>query len=165
MGFSSQIRKKAFPNFFLEYYQRKKLCNLKSRCACKRHYYDMPILLCFSDVFLHCKNVSISHVWEVNNGTAWLKPQWNSLKLHKDALKKNYRNPGDTRRCFNVIRCLCDVRLFRTSYYEFYLFMQYHKLDKFNEAKILRKARYSEAYSKPSRTSKMQLFMKILNSW
>ena len=30
-----------------------------------------------------------------------LKPQWNSLELHNDALKKNYKNPEDTRR-FNV---------------------------------------------------------------
>ena len=33
-----------------------------------------------------------------------LKPQWNSLKLHKDALKKNCRNPGDRRRCSDVYK-------------------------------------------------------------
>ena len=30
-------------------------------------------------------------------------------ELHKDALEKNCRNQGDTRRCFNVIKCLYDV--------------------------------------------------------
>ena len=33
-----------------------------------------------------------------------LKPPWNSLKLHKDVLKKNCRNPGDTQGCFNVYK-------------------------------------------------------------
>ena len=42
----------------------------KVRCARTRNCYAMPILLCFSDVFLHFKNVFISHVWEVNNCTA-----------------------------------------------------------------------------------------------
>ena len=40
-----------------------------------------------------------------------LKPQWDSLKLHKDALKKNCRNPGDTRRCFNVYKMSTRRRL------------------------------------------------------
>ena len=48
----------------------KKLSNQTCRRACTRHYYAMPILLCFADVFLHFKIAFISHVCEVNNCTA-----------------------------------------------------------------------------------------------
>ena len=37
--------------------KKKKLSNQKSRCAHTRHCFAMPVLLCFSDVFLHFKNV------------------------------------------------------------------------------------------------------------
>ena len=77
LGFSSQTRKKAFPNFFLEYYQRKNMSNQKVRCACTSTVM-LCLYHCFSDIFLHFKNVFISHVWEVNNCTAWVKPLfWN----------------------------------------------------------------------------------------
>ena len=33
--------------------KEKKLSNQMPRCASTRHYYAMPILLCFSDAFLH----------------------------------------------------------------------------------------------------------------
>ena len=55
---------------FLKILPKKILSNQKVRCTRTRHCYAMPILLCFSDVFLHFKNVFISHVWEVNNCTA-----------------------------------------------------------------------------------------------
>ena len=37
--------------------------------------------------------------------------QWDSLKFHKDALKKNCRNPVDTRICFNVCKMSTRRRL------------------------------------------------------
>ena len=55
---------------FLRILTKKNLSNQKVICARTRHCYAMPALLCFSDVFLHFKNVFISHVWEVNNSTA-----------------------------------------------------------------------------------------------
>ena len=75
----------------------------------------MPILLSFSDIFLHFKNVFISHVWEVNNCTLESSLCFeNAVKQfekddHKDALEKNRRNSGGARRCFNVIRYLYDI--------------------------------------------------------
>ena len=40
-----------------------------------------------------------------------LKPKWNSLKLHKDAQKKNCRNPGETKRCFNTYKMSMQLHL------------------------------------------------------
>ena len=60
--------KKRFPNFSQNFTKEKHLSNQNIRCA--RTSYAMPILLCFSDVFLHFKNAFVSHVWEVNNCTA-----------------------------------------------------------------------------------------------
>ena len=54
----------------------------KVRCARTRHSYAVPILLCFSDVFLHCF--------------------YFKMFLLVMFLKKNCRNPGDTRHCFKM---------------------------------------------------------------
>ena len=62
--------RRRFPTFSQNITKEKNLSNQKVRCARTRHCYAMPILLCFSDVFLHFKNIFISHVWEVNNCTA-----------------------------------------------------------------------------------------------
>ena len=62
--------RRRFPTFSQNITKEKNLSNQKVRCARTRHCYAMPILLCFSGVFLHCKNVFISHIWEVNNCTA-----------------------------------------------------------------------------------------------
>ena len=51
-----------FPTFSQNYTKEKKLSHQTSRCARTSYYYAMPILLCFSDVFLHFKKVFISHV-------------------------------------------------------------------------------------------------------
>ena len=89
--------------------KKKKLSNQKSRCARIRHCYAMPILLCFSGVFLHCKNVFISHIWEVNNCTAWVKPvlklQWNSLNF----IKTLWRKTAEIKETQNVVSSLQDV--------------------------------------------------------
>ena len=74
----SQIRKKSFPNLLSESYKRKKLTKHTSRRVHTRHYYTSSKLICFSDVFFYFKNVFISHLWEVNNFIAWVKPVvWN----------------------------------------------------------------------------------------
>ena len=107
LGFSSQTRKKAFPNFLLEYYQRKKMSNQKVRCARTRHCYAMPILLCFSDVFLHFKNVFISHVWEVNNCTAWVKPLfWNRSETIWNFIKTLRGKTAETQETHDVVLTL-----------------------------------------------------------
>ena len=51
LWFPSQTRKKASPNLFSELYERKKITNQPTRRARTRHYFAIPILLCFSDVF------------------------------------------------------------------------------------------------------------------
>ena len=101
-GLSFTLRFKILP-------KKKKLSNQKSRCARTRHCYAMPILLCFSGVFLHCKNVFISHIWEVNNCTAWVKPvlklQWNSLNF----IKTLWRKTAEIKETQNVVSSLQDV--------------------------------------------------------
>ena len=107
LGFSSQTRKKAFPNFFLEYYQRKKMSNQKVRCARTRHCYAMPIPLCFSDIFLHFKNVFISHVWEVNNFTAWGKPLfWNHSETIWNFIKMLRGETAETQETHSIVLML-----------------------------------------------------------
>ena len=54
--------------------QRKKLTNQTSKRACKMHCYAMHVILCSSIAFLHFKNIFISHVREINNCFAWVKP-------------------------------------------------------------------------------------------
>ena len=52
--------------------KKKKLSNRTSRSARSRHCCAIPVLLCFSNIFLHFKKIFISRVWEVNNCTASL---------------------------------------------------------------------------------------------
>ena len=84
---------------FLKILPKKILSNQKVRCTRTRHCYAMPILLCFSDVFLHFKNVFISHVWEVNNCTAWVKSLfWNRSETvwKKTFIKALWRKTAET---------------------------------------------------------------------
>ena len=66
----------------------------------------MPILLCFSDVFLHLKDVFISHIWKVINCTAWVKPMvWSRSETAWDFIKTLWRKTVETQqtqRSFNV---------------------------------------------------------------
>ena len=66
--------------------KKKKLSNQKSRCAHTRHCFAMPVLYVFLMSSYMLKMFFISHIWEVNDCTAWVKPvlklQRNSLKLH-----------------------------------------------------------------------------------
>ena len=100
LGFSLQTRKKAFPNFLSESYQWKKKRAIKrpdvhaqgTVMLCLYYYvfvtssyiFKMFLLAMFGKltIVLHCLRQAYG-----------LKPQWNSLKLHKDTLNKNCTKP------------------------------------------------------------------------
>ena len=68
--FHRKQERRRFLTFSQNITKEKNLSNQKIRCSPTKHCCAMPILLCFSDFFLHFKNVFISHVWEVDNCTA-----------------------------------------------------------------------------------------------
>ena len=83
------------------------------RWARTKHYYTMPILLCFSEVFLHFWNVFVSYVWEINNCTAWVKPVfWNHSKAVLNFIMTLWRTAETHETHYIVLtsrRCLYDV--------------------------------------------------------
>ena len=108
--------KKAFPNFLSKSFQRKKLSNQTSRCGRTRYYFAMPILLCFPDVFLYFWNVFISHVWEVNNCSAWVKSVvWNRSETVWNFIKTLWRKTVEIQETHDVVststKCLLRRRL------------------------------------------------------
>ena len=107
LGFSSQTRKKAFPNFFLEYYQRKKFEQSKGQNSSHKALLCYACTIMFSDVFLHFKNVFISHVCEVNNCTAWVKRLiWNRSETIWIFIKTLRRKTAETQETHDVVLTL-----------------------------------------------------------
>ena len=76
-------------------------------CARTRHCYAIPILLCFSDVFLHFKNVFIRHIWEVNNCTGWVKPLfWNRNETMWNFIKTLWGKTAEAQETHDVVLTL-----------------------------------------------------------
>ena len=72
-----------------------------------RHCYAIPILLCFSDVFLHLKNVFIRHIWEVSNCTGWVKPLfWNRNETMWNFIKSLWGKTAEAQETHDVVLTL-----------------------------------------------------------
>ena len=110
-GIFMAIKEEGVSQLFLRIFpKKKKLSNQKTRYARTRHFYAMLILLFFSDVFLHFKNVFIGHVWEVNNCTAWVKPMfWNRSETVWNFIKTLWMKTAETQETHNIVLTLKDV--------------------------------------------------------
>ena len=106
--------KKATPNFFIEYYQRKIIDQSKGEMCSYKELLCYAYTIMFFLWLLYILKMFLLFMFGkliivLLESSLCFETAVKQFKIHKGALKKNWRNPGDIRHCFNVIRSIYDV--------------------------------------------------------